>query len=49
MKLSCTELPRWIRGLVSNPMRRVEASKIPLWSVARYCWDPASYSLRIPA
>ncbi|MGE5574171.1 MAG: beta-N-acetylglucosaminidase domain-containing protein [Bacteroidota bacterium] len=43
VKLSCTELPRWIKGLVSNPMRQVEASKIPLWSVAKYCWDPASY------
>lgn len=43
VKLSCLELPRWIRGLVSNPMRQVEASKIPLWSVARYCWDPVSY------
>ncbi len=43
VKLSCTELPRWIKGLVSNPMRQIEASKIPLWSVARYCWDPASY------
>ncbi|MBC7083184.1 MAG: beta-N-acetylglucosaminidase domain-containing protein [Firmicutes bacterium] len=43
VRLSCTELPRWIKGLVSNPMRQVEASKIPLWSAARYCWDPASY------
>ncbi|MEW5866103.1 MAG: beta-N-acetylglucosaminidase domain-containing protein [Bacillota bacterium] len=43
VKLSCTELPCWIKGLISNPMRQVEASKIPLWSIARYCWDPASY------
>ncbi|HHY31426.1 MAG TPA: hypothetical protein GX515_00170 [Firmicutes bacterium] len=43
VRLSCTELPRWIEGLVSNPMRQVEASKIPLWTIGKYCWDPASY------
>lgn len=41
--MRCTRLPSMVTGVISNPMRQVEASKLPLWSIGRYFWDPESY------
>ncbi|MEA4884491.1 MAG: beta-N-acetylglucosaminidase domain-containing protein [Clostridia bacterium] len=41
--MRCTRLPNAVTGVIANPMRQVEASKLPLWSIGRYCWDPAAY------
>ena len=41
--MRCTRLPGMVTGVISNPMRQVEASKLPLWSIGRYFWDPESY------
>ncbi|XGA30571.1 beta-N-acetylglucosaminidase domain-containing protein [Virgibacillus sp. CBA3643] len=30
-------------GLTSNPMNEAEASKIPLYTIADYAWNPSSY------
>lgn len=31
-------------GLTANPMNEAEASKIPLYTIADYTWNPAAYS-----
>lgn len=32
-----------VAGLTANPMNEAEASKIPLYTIADYTWNPASY------
>lgn len=32
-----------VSGLVSNPMNQPEASKLPLFTIADYTWNPGSY------
>ncbi len=41
--MRCNRLPSMVTGVITNPMRQVEASKLALWSIARYVWDPGSY------
>ena len=33
-----------VRGIVSNPMEHAEASKLALYSVADYAWNPQAYN-----
>ncbi|MGP4105946.1 beta-N-acetylhexosaminidase family protein [Virgibacillus sp. L01] len=35
-----------VTGLTSNPMNEAEASKIPLYTIADYSWNPADYEPR---
>lgn len=37
------DLPEAISGFVSNPMNQAEASKLPLFTLADYLWNPQSY------
>lgn len=41
--MRCARLPNMLTGAIANPMRQVETSKLPLWSIGRYFWDPRSY------
>lgn len=44
LKNRSADLPKAVSGILFNPMREWEASRIPLVSVANYLRDPANYN-----
>ena len=39
-----TQIAHQMSGFVTNPMEHAEASKIAIYSVASYAWNPQKYN-----